>query len=169
MKTLKLMFVAAFVFAATMQGFAQQVLREITVTASNYRYLNALEPEEAAQPVNMLQQYAATYDVKSAGFYEEENENYFVAFYIPDGKILAAYDVNGKLERTAEKFKNVAIPKDVRDAIARRFPKWAVAKDVYRVSYYDDGGATTSRMYKVVLENGDKRMRVKLSESGEFL
>jgi|SRR5690606_14851455 len=169
MKTLKLMFAAVFVFAAATQGLSQQVLREITVRATNYRYLNALEPEEAAQPVNMLQQYAATYDIKSADFYEEEADNYFVSFYIPEGKILAAYDAEGNIERTAERYKNVGIPKAVRDAITKRFPKWTVSKDVYKVSYYNNSGAETSRLYKLLLENGDKRMRVKLSERGEFL
>lgn len=168
MKTLKLMFVGAFVFALTTHGFAQQVLREVTVTAANYKYLNAIEPEEAAQPVNMLEQYAAAYDLSGAEFYEEENENYIVSFYIPEGKILAAYK-DGKIIRTAERYRDVALPKAIMKAVATRFPNWTVAKDVYRVTYMDSKGAATTRFYKILLENGDQKMRVRLSERGEFL
>jgi hypothetical protein len=117
----------------------------------------------------MLEQYVATYDVKGASFYEEENQHYVVSFFIPEGKILAAYGPEGRLERTAEKFKNVAVPKDVMMAVAKRFPQWTVSKDVYRVNYYDRGGAVTKRLYKLLLENGDQRMRIKMSERGEFL
>lgn len=162
------MFVGAFLFALTIHAFAQEVLREVTVTATNYKYLNAIEPEEAAQPVNMLEYYAASYDIRGAEFYEEENENYVVSFYIPEGKILAAYK-DGKIIRTAERYKNVALPKSVMKAIATRFPNWTVAKDVYRVTYMDGKGAATARFYKLLLENGDQKMRVKLSERGEFL
>jgi hypothetical protein len=168
MKALSAMFVGALLFALTAQVFAQEVLREVIVTAENYKYLNAIEPEEAAQPVNMLEQYAASYDVRGAEFYEEEYESYIVSFFIAEGKILAAYK-DGRIIRTAERFRNVALPKDVLKAVATRFPKWTVAKDVYRVTYLDTKGATTTRLYKLLLENGDKKMRVKLTERGEFL
>lgn len=166
---LKLAFVGVVIFIAALQTFAQKVLPEITITAANYKYLNAINPEEAAQPVNMLEQYAATYDLKGAEFYEEEYDNYFVAFYIPEGKILASYDKDGKLLRTAEKFKNVAVPKEVMENVTKRFPQWTVSKDIYRVSYYDKGGAVTKKIYKLLLENGDKKMRIKTNDSGQIL
>jgi hypothetical protein len=168
MKTLKVMFVGALLFALTARVFAQEVLREVIVTATNYRYLNAIEPEEAAQPVNMLEHYVASYDIRGAEFYEEENENYIVSFYIPEGKILAAYK-DGKIIRTAERYKNVALPKAVTKAVAKRFPNWSVAKDVYRVTYVDNQGVATTRFYKLLLENGGQKVRVKVSERGEFL
>src|SRR5690606_42115082 len=119
MKTLKLMFVGAFLFALTTQAFAQQVLREVTVTAANYKYLNAVDPEEAAQPVNMLQHYAASYDIRGAEFYEEENENYVVSFYITEGKILAAYE-DGKIIRTADRSMNDSLSKSLTTTAEKR-------------------------------------------------
>lgn len=166
--TLAVLCASAFISGATIQAFAQQVLPEITVTASNYKYLNAVNPEEAAQPVNMVEHYMAAYDLKGAEFYEEEYDNYVVSFFIPEGKILAAYDKEGNLLRTAEKFKDVAVPNQIKQAVAKRFPHWAITKDVYIVSYYSKTGIY-KKLYKLLLENGDKRMRVKLADSGEFL
>jgi hypothetical protein len=165
---LKIAFVGVVIIVATLQTFAQKVLPEITITAANYKYLNAINPEDAAQPVNMVEHYAAAYDIKGAEFYEEENDNYFVAFYIPEGKILAAYNKEGKLIRTAERFKNVAVPREVMEGVAKRFPNWSVSKDVYRVSFYDEKGWATKKQYKLLLENGDKRMRVKTNDKGEI-
>jgi hypothetical protein len=165
----KIVFVGLALMAVALQGFAQKVLPEITITAANYKYLNAVNSDEAAQPVNMLEQYAASYDIKGVEFYEEEHDRYIVSFYIPEGKVLAAYDKNGKLIHTAEKFQNVAVPKEVMEGIAKRFPNWTVSKDVYKVSYYDKGGAVTKKVYKVLLENGDKRMRIKTTDTGQIL
>ena len=168
MKTSIFTMVMTGIVISTIQAFAQKVLPEITVSAANYKYLNAVKPEEAAQPVNMLEQYVAAYDVKGAEFYEDEYENYFVSFYIPAGKILAAYDKDGNILHTAEKYTNVAVPNTISQAVAKKYPNWGISKDIYMVSYYEDG-KVSKRIYKLLLENNSKRMRVKLNDSGEFL
>lgn len=96
MKTLKwvqkiLPAVVVLIFGATALAYAQVVLPEIVVRAANYNYLNAVGPEEASQPVDMVEQAAAAYDIKWQEFYEDEYDKYFVSFIIPEGKILAAY------------------------------------------------------------------------------
>jgi hypothetical protein len=158
----------AFVLGFSIHALAQEVLPEVKVTAVSYKYLTAVGQKDAAPAVKMLERRAAEYDVKSSDFYEDEYDDYFVSFYIPDGQILAAYDKDGKLLRTAEKYKNVAVPKAVRTSVASRFPNWVISKDVYLVNYQEENN-TVKKVYKLTLENGDKRMKVKVNEKGEFL
>jgi hypothetical protein len=170
MKKLKLMLIITVLgIGYNVQSFAQEVknLPEVIVTAVNYKYLKSIVDKSAGQPVNMLQMRAATYDVKNTEFYEDEYDNYFISFFIPDGEILAVYDQNGKIIRTAEKYKNVALPQDVRTSVVKRFPGWSISKDAYLVTYSAEQGG--NKVYKLVLENGDKRLRVKTNEKGEFL
>ena len=47
-----------------------------------------------------------------------------------------------------------------------RFPNWTVASDVYRVTYTEQKGA--KKVYQLKLENGDKIMKIKMNEDGEF-
>lgn len=164
-----ILFVGLALVAATTQTFAQIVLPEIIVRATNYKYLNAINPESAAQPVNMIEQYAAAYDIKGTSFYEDEYDQYFISFYIPEGKILAAYDKEGHLLRTIEKYRNIDVPRSVKQAVAEKYPKWAITKDVYLVNYQAKEGGVITKQYKLVLENGDKRIRVKIADTGEFL
>ncbi|HEX5167815.1 MAG TPA: nicotinate-nucleotide adenylyltransferase [Cyclobacteriaceae bacterium] len=172
MKTSKLigrmLFMGAFIWGAIMQTFAQKVLPEITVTELRYKYLNAVNPEETAQPVNMLEQYAADYDVKGAKFYEDEYDHYFVSFYIPQGKILAVYSKDGNLLRTIEKYNNVALPGVVNQAVAKQYPTWAISEGVYVVTYRENGGDATTKIYKLLLEKGDMRKKVKINQKGEI-
>lgn len=159
------------VLGLTSQFYAQVVndgmLPEVEVRATNYKYLNSVDNSEAAVSVQLLEDMAAKFDVKSSEFYEDGSDFYRVYFYIPDGKVVAAYDRDGKIMYTIEKFKNVALPENVRASIGDRFPGWKIAKDVYKVNY--DAKSGTKKQYKVVLENGKKTIRVKLDAEGVFL
>jgi hypothetical protein len=55
----------------------------------------------------------------------------------------------------------------VSKAVAKRFPQWSIPKDVYLVTYEDEKGAT--KVWRLLLKNGDKRLRVKANEKGEFM
>jgi hypothetical protein len=145
---------------------AQETLPEVTVVATNYKYLKEVGGKEVAQPVQMLQRSAAGYDIKKSEYYEDDYDSYFISFYLPEGQILAAYDKNGKLLRTAEKYQNVKLPAAVTSAVTNKYPNWRISNDVYQVTYYDDKGA--DKKYKLLLENGNKRIKVKVNEAGEF-
>ncbi len=121
----------------------------------------------AAEGLASTKDMVAKFDVKSSEFYEDGSDFYRVYFYIPDGKIVAAYDRDGKILYTIEKFKNVALPNDVASAVAERFPGWKIAKDVYKVNYDNKLGAL--KQYKIVLENGKKTIRIKVDEEGTIL
>ncbi|MBT8265215.1 MAG: nicotinate-nucleotide adenylyltransferase [Bacteroidia bacterium] len=164
---MKKLIIGLLALGLTTQINAQIIeLDEVSITAVNYKYINAVDSDDVAVPVKLLQEKVALFDLKNAEFYLDEYDLYEVKFYIPDGKVLVAYDGNGKILRTIEKYKNVKLPDVVRNAIIERFPNWAIKKDVYFVKY-NDGKSTQE--YKVILTNGDKTMRVKLDTMGSFL
>lgn len=167
MKQLKTLSILGVLIAAFGAQTVAQELPVVTVFARNYKYLKSIDSKEAAQPVRLLEHRAAAYDVRYTGYYEDEYDSYSVSFYLPSGYVLAVYDSTGRLLNTAERFKNVALPITVRKAVATRYPNWGITKDIYKVQYED---AKEPRMvYKLTLQNGNKRLRVKTNEKGEFL
>lgn len=158
--------VLVFTIGNVLPALAQETLPEVTVVATNYKYLKSVDGKEVAQPVQVLQRSAAAYDVKKSNYYEDDYDSYFISFFLPEGQILAAYDKNGKLLRTAERYENVRLPAAVSDAVAGKYPGWRVSKDIYMVTYYDE--KVTDKKYKLLLENGSKRMKVKVNDAGEF-
>lgn len=157
----------ALLLGFAIPSIAQKELPEVIVTAVKYKYLSAVTNKELPQPVRLLERRAAEFDIKNSEYYDDEYDEYSVSFYIPQGYILASYDKDGKVLRTAEKFTNVAVPKTVAQAVANRFPGWGIAEDVYLVTYQQEKGAT--KTWKVLLKNGDRRLRVKINEKGEFI
>lgn len=165
---MKKLFFSLLLLGLTIQVYAQiTVLPEIAITV-NYKYLDALNSEDMAEGIIMLREEVAFYDLKDSELYRDEYDTYFVSFFIPEGKILAAYDKNGILIRTIERFKDIKLPKDILKSVANRFPGWGISKDIYKVNYHHEKGVTKEE-YRIKLENGDKTVTVKLAPGGDFM
>ena len=154
-------------FGLSIPLFAQiTTLPEIEITAVNYKYLNAVDSEDLALDVKLLQEKVALYDVKNSDLYSDEYDTYKVDFFIPDGTILAAYDKNGKLLRTIEKYNNIKLPKNVLDAVYKRWPGWEMTKNIYRVTYNDNNN---KKIYSIKLKKHDQRINIKINAEGDFI
>lgn len=166
---MKKVILAIFTFGIAFPSFAQVItLPEVEVSAKNYKYLDNVKSSSLPQTVQNFERYAAAYDIKSLDYYEDEYDNYFISFFIPNGKILAAYDNEGNLLRTVEKFENIALPKVVAQAILKKYPGWKVTQNAYLVNYHNKQGVT-KKEFKIRLEKGNQGMRIKADENGNIL
>ena len=158
-----------FVFGLTIQSFAQIVeLPEVEIVAVNYKYLDNVNEPNAAEPVKLLQREVAASDLKSSEYYEDQYDDYFISFYIPQGKILASYDKEGNILRTVEKYKNIALPNAVAESVVKNYSGWTIAENAYLVNYHDKKGVT-KKEYKILLEKDSRRMWIKTDENGNML
>lgn len=137
------------------------------VIVHNYKYLDAANNSELAIPVQNMQFTVSDFNVKTLDIYTEENDFYEVYFIIPEGKVLATYDSESNLLKTAERYKDIKLPTKVRQAIAKRFPQWGISKNIYLVHYYEP--SDIRKVYKITLDNENQRIRVKLDENGNFI
>lgn len=164
---MKKLVLGLLIFGLTTQLYSQVIeLSEVEISV-NYKYLDAIDADVKAKPVKLLEENALNYKAKKDEIYDDEYDNYKVSFHIPDGKIVAAYDNNGKIIRTIEKYKNVRLPQEVLQAVAKRFPNWAIIEDVYLVNYHCDKGV--KKQYKIKIKNEDKVVNVKTDEKGNFI
>lgn len=167
---MKKIIIGLLVIGFAIQSFAQiktEKLSEVVIAATNYKYLNKVGLENASVSVALLEQKVASFDLKNSEFYSDDYDTYSVDFFIPDGHILAAYDRDGNIIRTIEKFKDITLPRAVIASVSKQYPNWVFKKDVYLVTYHDEKGVT--KKYKITLENGDKRIKVKTDAEGNFL
>ncbi len=165
---MKKLVIGLFIFGLTTQVFSQVIeLSEVNVSV-NYKYLDAIDSEQIPIPVKILTEKVLNFEANKDDLYDDEYDTYRVSFFIPDGKVVAAYDNTGKILRTIEKYKNIRLPQGVLQAIAERFPNWAVIEDVYEVNYHCDKGIT-KKHYKIKLENQDKIVSIKTDAKGNFI
>ena len=168
---MKKILIGLFVIGLTIQTYAQVdkvvELPEVVIHAVNYKYISSVNSEDADISVALLEQKVANYDIKDADVYVDEFKLYNVSFYIPDGYILAAYDGDGNILHTIEKFKNSKLPASVMATITKEYPGWSISRNIYRVNYSMTQGA--KKRYKFTLDNGYERIKVKLDEEGTIL
>jgi len=168
MKHFKTMFVFGFLMTGfVIAGSAQIALPDVTVVAVRYKYLSAVNNKELSQSVKTIERRAAQFNVKNSAFYDDDYDEYYISFFIPSGYILAAYDKDGKLLRTAEKHENSALPAAVTKRLAKSYPGWKMTSDVYLVNYQEESGA--NKVWKILLEKGDMRLNVKTNEKGDII
>ncbi|MEB8346441.1 nicotinate-nucleotide adenylyltransferase [Flavobacteriaceae bacterium KMM 6898] len=142
-------------------------LSEVVVTAVNYKYLSSIDSQETPTPVKLLERKVAGYKIKKEDVFEDEYPFYTVSFYIPEGKIVAVYDEDGKILRTIERFKNLNLPNAVIQAIDNKYPGWKIVDDVYLIDYNHQKGV--NRTFKIKLQKRKKSLKVKLDEKGNYL
>jgi len=166
---MKNLFLFLLVCGLTTPTFAQIiVLDTIYIHPIKYKYLFEVVDDDVDQDVKNLQTVLAKFDVTKEEFYSDEYDTYEVKLRIPKGYAVAAYDKDGKLIRTIERYKNVKLPLAVSQALVERFPNWTVDKDIYKVSYSEPKWES-KKTYKLKLTNGEKTIRVKTDEDGNFL
>lgn len=167
---MKNLIIGLIIMGLSTTGFAQEkveALKEVEVLGVNYKYLNALGDQDVAEPVKLLEQKVAAFDLKSLDGYEDEQQDYYVYFKIPVGKILAVYDNEGVIIRTSERFKDIRLPLAVSNAIVEKYPGWRIEGDIYMVNYREN--EEIKKTYKLFLNKNGKHKRVRTDENGKFL
>lgn len=170
---MKKIFLGLFVFGLTIQSFAQETeVLDVRIAPASYKYINKVTEDSTevspAEPVNFHQQRTAIFNLENSKYYQDEYDYYFLSFFIPEGKILASYDAEGNILRTVEKLKNTEIPPVVAKAVLNKYPRWIVSDYVYLVNHHFNG-EIDSKVYKLLLEKGTLRMRVRTDEEGNFI
>ncbi len=143
------------------EGVAQEVeLSEVTVTAANADFLQAVQDHQTPAAARALESLVANFNLKEASFYDRKSSGYEVFFKNDQGRINAVYDSDGDLLSAHEWIKNVSPPASMKQAIYQENPGWTIAKSTYMVSYYR--GEEASRKYKAKLRSGNKKKTIKL-------
>ncbi|MDR5589813.1 hypothetical protein [Christiangramia sp. SM2212] len=90
----------------------------------------------------------------------DENTSYLVTFKSSKGQLSADFNHEGDLVRTYQKFKDIALPLDVRREVYMSNKGWNMTSNKYIAS--GDGDLIEKEVYKIKLENGNQKRNIKL-------
>ena len=167
MKTILSIFITLFIATSIS---AQTIELPETIISLNYKYLESQESNTTPQHIKDLEAEVLNYNHKEelSELYDDEYDTYSVSFHVPKGKIIAAYDNNGKIIRTIEKYNNVRLPLEVMQAVSKRFPNWGIVEDAYLIKYHCDEDSLKHE-YKIKIKNEEQTLTVKTDENGIFI
>ena len=148
-------------FAQELNDEAQEVVLEgVTVTALNMNYLNEVHDAATPEIVKGLETRAAGFDIKKSPNYNDDFGPYKVYFSNSKGRIIATYNRNGEILASSEKFKDVILPIEVRNAVYSRYPDWTVESNVYLVSYYHRKGVNKMYQFNIGKDGMNKNLKI---------
>jgi hypothetical protein len=167
MKIVALAIVALF---STTLNYAQNIELPETIISLNYKYVDLTDTNIIPDHIKNLEAEVLNYDHKKqlSELYDDEYDTYSVSFYVPKGRIVAAYNKDGKIIRTIEKYSNVRLPLVVMQSVSTRFPNWGIVEDVYVIKYQSDQDSLKHE-YKIKIKNEEQVLTVKTDENGIFI
>ncbi|MDT0676920.1 hypothetical protein [Autumnicola musiva] len=112
---------------------------------------------------NALEFVKKNFDVQE--FIENSRHNnstsYEVAFRSPKGFLQATYNEEGEMVNSYQKFKDIALPYEIRNRIYPDFRGWTITKNSFVARGKMD--KIDKSFYKIKLERGNEKERIKLS------
>ncbi len=97
---------------------------------------------------------------KSTDLQKSNYESYRVTFSSSKGHLEAKFSKDGELTETAQNFKNILVPLNVRRELYTSYKGWNMVKNTYTAS--GDGDQIDKEMYRIKLKNGNKSQIVKI-------
>ncbi len=120
--------------------------------------------EFSANPIKFMQE---NFDIQSYISLEQDksnnlrhNDSYRVKFSTNKGYLEAIFSRDGELKRTAQNFKNILVPSDIRKALYSNYKGWEMVKNRYTASGTSD--KIDKEQYRIKLKNGNKSQIVKI-------
>jgi len=137
-------------------------LTEWSEIKSNYE--KEVESFDFSSEIKKLQKEIAEYDITKDLIYDDSEKSiYDVTFNRKTSKAKVAYNNNGEIIGSLEKYKNVKLPASLRFKILKDNPEFAIDGNRVTIKYHNSLGATIS--YKVTISNGKQRKTLKFDKN----
>jgi hypothetical protein len=145
-----------------------ELLPEVTIVPRNLTYISKVLDDNAPLKVKKLEKTVASYDVtEHPNYYAGDIYAFDVIFQESNARVIATYDEAGKILKSFERFKNIALPKDIVKQIMAKYPGWHFESDTYLVRYFS--GKEAKKYYTVKLLKDNNKVNLKIDPSGKIL
>lgn len=104
----------------------------------------------------------ANFDIQNfIAAYGDDYDSYRVSFKSGKGILTADFDEHGELVSTYQKFKDIALPLDIRREVYMANKGWTMTQNRYIASGSRD--LLENEVYKIKLENGNQKRSMKIN------
>lgn len=138
-------------------------LRDSDVTRNGDQFtLRLLEKQAGEFEKDPIAYLSSNFDIK--GFLQQlKAENYdsvLITFRSTKGYMEADFDKEGNILSTQLRFKNIALPHEIRQELFKSNKGWSMIKNKYVA--YGTGDFLEKEVYKIKMQNGNQKRMVKL-------
>ncbi|MCK4561498.1 MAG: hypothetical protein KAT78_01200 [Flavobacteriaceae bacterium] len=136
-----------------------------TISLLNIPYLDKVQNKIKPSKIRQLEIAAFKYNVKK-GYAFNYLRPEVVEFKWSENYIIAKYDQDGKILTTFEEFKDFELPENISKPILLDYPNWSIINNIYRVYYSNKNGAKME--YIVTIKKDNLRKKIKIDTDGNY-
>lgn len=133
----------------------------------NMDYMSKVQDANTPKRVKHLEDEAIFYDISKSEVFKRNYDDYTVFFKQNKGQIAATYDAKGKILNSFEKYVDVILPIEVRNAVNNAYPNWTMKTNIYRVSYYHN--KEVKKIYQIQIVKDNLTLNLKIDSNGVIL
>jgi hypothetical protein len=122
----------------------------------NKEYRHNVQYGTFSSKVIQLENMLAQYDYTKSPFSKSPINH--LTFKKGNDFVMATFDARGRILRSHEKYRDIAVPVEVRNLLFREHPGWTMTSNTYVVRYGPN--MQVQKTYKIVLEKDDLRKTV---------
>ena len=171
---MKNLVIGIFVLGLTSLGFSQNTngeeeevqLERIEISGTNLNYIAEVQDMELSDNVISLENEASVFNVQSLRDFDGRKAPYKVKFKGSKGFIIADYDRNGRIIKTAERYTNINLPKSLIRSVLKQYPQSSFLKVVYTVDY--EALKDVEKTYRIKIMKDGKKRNLKISSGSNF-
>lgn len=148
---------------------SQTIALPETIITLNAEYLSFEASKNRCDYVKKIEQALLSYKHDAISeLYDRKDDIYMVTFELPEGKIIASFNNDGKIVKTFETYHNVRLPENILQSISKKYPKYAIVSDKYTVKYNMKSGHL-KQVYRIIIENMNTVITLKTNNQGELI
>ena len=130
-------------------------------------YLREVQSPLVPEAVREYQIMAVEYDVAQSDLFDGRDALFLVLFRTQKGLIEASYDWTGELVETIERFRNIALPREIILSGMKNYSGWRVIGTNYYVYYVKDRKKRI--LYTIQIADEQKRKKILLDAEGTII
>ncbi|MFS4455239.1 hypothetical protein [Maribacter sp. 2304DJ31-5] len=130
-------------------------------TIKNSVYLSNIHKSDQSKFISDLQKKIAHYNLEPHKIYSKKEKSFYdLVIGEKNAKLYIRYDQKGIVLYSVEQYKNVKVPYEITQKIARENPGWFFGKNKYTITYGKED--KVKRGYRIQLKKGGQKKVLKI-------
>ncbi len=126
----------------------------------NKEYVTAVHEKSSQKEAEFLSGIISEWDVRTSPKFDARRGEFTTVFQSNKGMAEVTYDNEGRVITVEKRLKNVELPNQISQIMAKRYEDWVIVQNDYKVSY--ELGSDVQKTYVLTIQHGEEKKRIRV-------
>ncbi|MGI9531511.1 hypothetical protein [Lutimonas sp.] len=126
----------------------------------NKEYITLVHENSSQKEAEFLSGIISEWDVRTSPKFDARKNEFTTVFKSNKGMAEVTYDSEGRVVNVEKRLKNVILPTQISQLMAKRYEDWVIVGNQYNVSY--NYGSDVEKTYVLTIQYGTEKKRIRV-------